>query len=168
MHHTVKQTAPVSRGQEETIAAAIYGTIITAATMTVVSEKRWDEPISTSGQVLFTVAVFWLAHSFAQGMAVRATADGAAPRRFTRDLRSTWPMMAAALPQLAPMALVGIDAFSYDTGLWISYGLAVATVASWGVEIGHRRRLGPPATLRLAAASGLLGLVLITLKEIIH
>lgn len=153
----------------ERIANGIYGTIITAATMSVVSDKRWDEPFTTSAQVLVTVVVFWLAHSFAQGVAVRATAESSVEHGdVIRDLRATWPMVAAAFPLLAPMVLVGLDVFTYNTGLWVSYGLAVAILGSWGLVIGKRRRLGRGATAKLVLASGALGLLLITLKEVVH
>ena len=131
--------------REEGISGAIYGTIITAATMSVVSDKRWDEPFLTSAQVLVTLVVFWLAHAFAHGVAVRVTDDEPHPREMIHDLRATWPMVGAAFPQLAPMVLVGLGVFTYDTGLWIAYGLAVAILASYGVVIARRRRLGRPA-----------------------
>jgi len=136
--------------------------------MSVVSDKRWDEPFLTSAQVLVTLAVFWLAHSFAHGVAVRVTDDEPHPREMVHDLRASWPMVAAAFPQLAPMVLVGLHVFTYDTGLWVAYGLAVATLASYGVVIARRRRLGTVSTVRLVAVIGILGLILITLKELIH
>ena len=153
----------------ERIANGIYGTIVTAATMSVVSDKRWDEPYKTSAQVLITVVVFWLAHSFAQGVAQRATAESSVEHGDAmRDLRATWPMVAAAFPLLVPMVLVGLKVFDYDTGLWISYGLAIAILASWGLVIGERRHLGRFGRAKLVIASGSLGLALITLKEIVH
>ncbi|HYI35913.1 MAG TPA: hypothetical protein VEX39_04880 [Thermoleophilaceae bacterium] len=153
----------------ERIANGIYGTIVTAATMSVVSDKRWDEPFKTSAQVLATVVVFWLAHSFAHGIAQRATAESSVEHGDAmRDLRATWPMVAAAFPLLVPMVLVGFKVFTYNTGLWVSYGLAIVILASWGLVIGRRRRLGRGRTAGLVMASGTLGLLLITLKEIVH
>ncbi len=160
--------ARIRHDREEAIAGAIYGTILTAATMSVVSDKRWDKPFLTSVQVLATLTVFWLAHAYAHGVAVRVTEDHPRPHELAHDLRATWPMVGAAFPQLAPMVLVGLNVFSYDTGLWIAYGLAVAILASYGVVIGRRRGLGRAGTLKLVAASGVLGLLLITLKEVIH
>jgi hypothetical protein len=160
--------AEARHDREEAISGAIYGTIITAATMSVVSDKRWDEPFLTSAQVLVTLAVFWLAHSFAQGVAVRVTEDDPRPHEMAHDLRASWPMVAAAFPQLAPMVLVGLDVFSYDTGLWIAYGVGVATLAGYGALIARRRRLGTAGTVRLVVVIGILGLILITLKELIH
>jgi len=160
---------PNRQHRAESIANGIYGTIVTSATMSVVSDKRWDEPFKTSAQVLATVVVFWLAHSFAQGVAVRATAESTVEHGdIRRDLRATWPMVAAAFPLLIPMVLVGLKVFSYDTGLWISYGLSIVILASWGLVIGQRRQLGTGATAKLVVASGTLGLLLITLKEVVH
>ena len=160
--------AEIRHDREEAIAGAIYGTILTAATMSVVSDKRWDEPFLTSAQVLVTLAVFWLAHAFAHGVAVRVTEDDPRPHEMIHDLRATWPMVGSAFPQLAPMVLVGLHVFSYDTGLWVAYALAVGILASYGVVIARRRRLGTAGTVKLVAASGVAGLILITLKELIH
>ena len=160
--------AQTRHDREEAIAGAIYGTILTAATMSVVSDKRWDKPFLTSVQVLVTLVVFWLAHAFAHGVAVRVTEEEPHPREMAHDLRATWPMVPSAFPQLAPMVLVGLNVFSYETGLWIAYGVAVAILASYGVVIARRRRLGAGGTAKLVAASGLLGLILITLKEFVH
>ena len=110
-------------------------------------------------QVLITVVVFWLAHSFAQGIAQRVTAESSVEHGDAmRDLRATWPMVAAAFPLLIPMVLVGLKVFDYDTGLWISYGLAIAILASWGLVIGERRHVGTGARVKLVLASGSLGL----------
>ena len=160
---------PDRQHRAESIANGIYGTIVTSATMSVVSDKRWDEPFLTSLQVLATVVVFWLAHSFAHGMAVRATADSSVEHGdVARDLRATWPMVAAAFPLLVPMVLVGLNVFEYDTGLWISYALSILILASWGLVIGERRQLGRGAKAKLVVACGVLGLLLITLKELVH
>ena len=143
----------------ERIASGIYGTIVTAATMAVVSDKRWDEPLKTSAQVLITVMVFWLAHSFATGVAQRATAESSVEGGDAiRDLRGTWAMVAAAFPLLVPMLLVAVDVFTYQTGLWVSFGLAIAILASWGVVIGERRGLGRGAKATLTVVIGVLGL----------
>ena len=77
-------------------------------------------------------------------------------------------MVAAAFPLLVPMLLVGLDVFTYSTGLWISYGLAIAILASWGLVIGERRGLSGGAKAKLVVAIGTLGLLLITLKEFVH
>ena len=166
----MEATAVATRHRRaERIANGIYGTIVTAATMAVVSDKRWDEPLKTSAQVLFTVIVFWLAHSFATGVAARATAESSVEGGDAlRDLRATWSMVAAAFPLLVPMLLVGLDVFTYQTGLWISYGLAIAILASWGLVIGERRGLGRSAKATLTVVIGVLGLALIALKEFVH
>ena len=162
-------TVSARHRRAERIANGIYGTIVTAATMSVVSDKRWDEPLKTSAQVLITVIVFWLAHSFAIGVAARATAESSVESGDAiRDLRATWPMVAAAFPLLVPMLLAGLGLFTYSTGLWISYGLAIAILASWGLVIGERRGLSGGAKAKLVVASGTLGLLLITLKEFVH
>ena len=148
-------------------AAAIEGLIITAATLTVVSEKRWDDPLLTSAQVFATIVVFWLAHVFAHGVAVRATTASPAAG-VLHDMRESWPMVAASLPQLAPMLLVGRYGISYDTALWLSFGIAVAGVAIWGLRLSYVRAGTALQSVGFVAASVALALVLLSLKQIVH
>lgn len=148
-------------------AAAIEGLIITAATLTVVSQKRWDQPLLTAAQVFATIVVFWLAHVFAHGVAVRAT-SGSPAAGVVHDLRESWPMVAASLPQLAPMLLVGRYGISYDHALLVSFAVAVLGVAVWGLRLSIVRGGGPLQALGFVGASVTLAIVLITLKELVH
>jgi hypothetical protein len=163
----------VSREQSEPrvelVANGVYGTILAAATMSVLSEKVYDEPLKLSAEVVGTLVVFWLAHAFALGVAYEAVGEkGRGPDTAREQLAITWPMVAAAFPLLVPLFLSAAGAFSTDTGLWISYLLAIAILASWGLAIGRRRGLGTGGKLWVMAASGGLGLLLITLKEFVH
>ena len=54
---------------------------------------------------------------------------------------ASWPMVAAAFPQLAPMVLVGLNVFTYNTGLWIAYAVAVLTLASGLYYVYRMNRL---------------------------
>jgi hypothetical protein len=153
----------------ELVANGVYGTILAAATMSVLSEKVYDEPLKLSAQVVGTLLVFWLAHTFALGVAHRAVGneeDGVNSAR--EELAVTWPMVAAAFPLLVPLFLAAVGVFSTDTGLWVSYALAIAILASWGLVIGRRRRLSLGGKAGLVLASGALGLMLITLKQLVH
>lgn len=153
----------------ELVANGVYGTILAAATMSVLSEKVYDEPLKLSAQVVGTLVVFWLAHTFALGVAHRAVGNEEDGVNSTREeLAITWPMVGAAFPLLVPLFLAAVDVFSTDTGLWISYALAIVILASWGLVIGRRRRLGLGGKTWLVVASGALGLLLITLKELVH
>jgi hypothetical protein len=152
----------------ELTANAVYGTILTEATISVVSEKVYDDPIQLSLKVLATLVVFWLAHTFALGMAEGAIPGGTDRRTIGDQMINTSPMVVAAVPLLLPLFLAEASVFSTDAGLWISYGLATAILAGWGYVIARSRGLGTARTLRLMSITGILGLLLITLKEVVH
>jgi hypothetical protein len=162
---------PRERGPSrvELVANGVYGTILAAATMSVLSEKVYDEPLKLSAEVVGTLLVFWLAHAFALGIAHEAVGeDEEGPDTVREQLGVTWPMVAAAFPLLVPLFLAAVGVFSTDVGLWVSYLLAIAILASWGLVIGRRRGFGLAHKAWLMAASGGLGLLLITLKELVH
>jgi hypothetical protein len=153
----------------ELVANGVYGTILAAATMSVLSEKVYDEPLKLSAEVVGTLAVFWLAHTFALGIAHGAVGEEDEGPDTVRDqLTITWPMVGAAFPLLVPLFLSAAGVFSTDTGLWVSYVLAIAILASWGLAIARRRALSVARTIWLMGASGGIGLLLITLKELVH
>jgi hypothetical protein len=153
----------------ELVANGVYGTILTAATMSVLSEKVYDKPLRLSAEVVVTLLVFWLAHAFSLGIAHEAVGgDEEGPGTVREQLAVTWPMVAAAFPLLVPLFLASVGVFSTDVGLWVSYALAIAILASWGLVIGRRRGFGRAHKAWLMAAIGGLGLLLITLKELVH
>jgi nitrate reductase gamma subunit len=152
----------------ELVANGVYGTILAAATMSVLSEKVYDEPLKLSGEVVGTLVVFWLAHTFALGLAHRAVGDDPDADSAYEQLMITWPMVAAGFPLLVPLFLAHVGVFSVNAALWISYILAIAILASWGLAIGRRRGQGALGTVWLMAASGALGVLLIALKELVH
>jgi hypothetical protein len=152
----------------ELVANGVYGTILAAATMSVLSEKVYDQPLKLSAEVLGTLLVFWLAHAFALGIAQEAVGEDEGPDTVREQLVVTWPMVAAAFPLLVPLFLAAVGVFSTDAGLWVSYVLAIGILGSWGLVIGRRRGFGLVHKAWLMAASGGIGLLLITLKELVH
>lgn len=152
----------------ELTASAVYGVILTEATISVVSEKVYDDPLKLSLKVVATLVVFWLAHSFAVGMAEGAIPGGTERRTVGEQLIDTSPMVLLAVPLLLPLFVADGTALTIDAGLWISYALATVLLTGWGYVIARSRGLGTAGTLRLMSITGILGLLLISLKEFVH
>ncbi|HEU4700868.1 MAG TPA: hypothetical protein VFS37_00185 [Conexibacter sp.] len=163
------QETPGWRGARNgNFAAAVYGSILAAgvvASLDVGDVGDTDMTIALGG----TMLVFWLAHVWAEGISDRMHD----PRPYTwRRLRAVaawhWPMVQAAAGPLAALVLADVGALSLDTAVTVALAVSVAQLVGWGVAVGWRTFGGWPAALLSGAVDGLLGVVLIVLKTLVH
>jgi hypothetical protein len=161
--------APAWRGARNgNFAAAVYGSILAAgvvASLDVGDVGAGDMIAALAG----TMVVFWLAHVWAEGIADRMHD----PRPYTwRRLRAAaawhWPMVQAATGPLLALALAGLGAWTLDTGVTLALAISIAQLVGWGIAVGRRTFDSWPAALASGAVDGLLGMVLIVLKTLVH
>ena len=119
--------------------------------------------------VVVTAFVFALAHAWAIGLA--KSAESGAPfgaRAFGAGLRHEWPMVQAAFPASAALALAALGVYSVETGLSVAFWVNVAVLFGWAALL--RRSIGGSLAQALLAGLGgaVLGLVLVLLKVLVH
>ncbi|HZV73470.1 MAG TPA: hypothetical protein VFF79_07125 [Conexibacter sp.] len=149
-------------------AAAVYGSILSAGVVASLDVGDVDAAamtVSLGG----TMLVFWLAHVWAEAISDRMHD----PRPYTwRRLRAAaswhWPMVQAATGPLAALALADVGVWSLDTGVTVALSISVAQLVGWGIAVGLRTFESWPAALLSGAVDGLLGLLLIVLKTLVH
>ncbi len=151
----------------ENLAATLYGTVL--ATSVIATLPGAERPAIVIAALLVTATVFALAHAWAQVLARSAkerhpvsTAD------IVTAIRHEWPMVEAALPASAVVALALVDVYSIETALWVATGVNVLLLFVWGAIV--RRVSGGSAWIstRAGLAAASLGLVLAALKWVIH
>lgn len=149
-------------------AAAIYGSILAAAVVASldVGEVGAGAMIASLGA---TMLVFWLAHVWSEAIAERMRD----PRPYTwRRLRATaawhWPMVQAASGPLLALALAGLGVWSLDTGVTVALAVSIVQLVGWGITVGRRTFDSWPAALAAGAVDGMLGMVLVVLKILVH
>jgi hypothetical protein len=151
----------------ENLAATLYGTVL--ATSVIATLPGAEGPWIVIAALLVTAIVFALAHAYAHVLA-RSAKEGVPVTRadVAAGVKHEWPMVEAALPASAVVALVLLDVYEIGTALWIATGLNVALLAVWGAVV--RRVIGGSAWIsaRAGLAAGSLGLVLAGLKWLIH
>jgi hypothetical protein len=151
----------------ENLAATLYGTVL--ATSVIATLPGAEGPWIVIAALLVTAIVFALAHAYAHVLAHSAK-EGVPVTRANvgAGVKHEWPMVEAALPASAVVALVLLDVYEIGTALWIATGLNVALLAVWGAVV--RRVSGGSAWIsaRAGLAAGSLGLVLAGLKWLIH
>ena len=148
--------------------AAMYGTVSSAAVLSLLSEST--EPIHDYAPAAVGAAVvLWLAHLFAHWFGA-SVAHRRLPGRhpLPGEAAHTSPIALAVVPQLIPFVLADLGVWSEDTASWVWFGLVEAVLLGAGLVAGLRRGGGVVRTAGLVLAVGLLGTLVIGLKELAH
>lgn len=137
------EPAPAGRGlrtgarpaRAEWLAEYVYGVIGTLVALGTLSFRSDVDPISACGNVLVGAIAVWLAHAVAQLVADWARQEPIRLGLVVHRLRHTWPILSAALPASAILLLSSAGFWPELTGLWVSDGVAVLTLAGIGMWV---------------------------------
>ncbi|MEW2503809.1 hypothetical protein ACQPXB_33575 [Amycolatopsis sp. CA-161197] len=147
-------------------AAGIYGVIVTAAILTAVGGQLSTLPLAVT--VVVTLLVYWTAEEYAELLGEEVE-DGKLPSRarIATELRATWPMVTASFGPIAALLLARLagasPAAAANTGLAVA--VVVLTYHAWSAA--RVARLRGAALIGTTCAAGLLGVVMILLKNLI-
>lgn len=138
----------------------VYGTIATLVAIGGLTFEHRPDPLSTGGVIIVGAIAIWLAHSVSHLVAEWAGQEGPfTVRTVLEQLRRSSPIVSAALPATAVMALSWTGAWSPATALWIGEGVGVIALAGIGVlTAGGSQRTAGLRTLYvvMVVATGLL------------
>ncbi|MCX4642583.1 MULTISPECIES: hypothetical protein [unclassified Streptomyces] len=118
--------------------------------------------------LLLTGVVFWIAHVHAQLFGARLARRNALDRgTVLRVCRDEWPIVNAAVPPAAAVALSPLLGLDVKGALWLALSVAVAGQVGWSVAAA--RRAGAPRRLMAGTAlvNLVLGLLIITFKIVL-
>ena len=153
----------------ETLAPAIYGTILSTALIAAYSEDSGSDALQVAIAVLVAALVFWLAHAYAdvlaRGLALRERASWARART---ELAREWPMVTGALLPILPLLLAPLGALSDYGAENAAIITGVALLGLVGALIAWRRGEGLLGMALNASGSALFGIVVVALKAIVH
>jgi len=155
-------------GTNGNFAAAVYGSILAAGVVASLDVGH----VSSGGMTIAlggTMLVFWLAHVWSEAIADRMHD----PRPYSlQRLRAVaawhWPMIQAAFGPLVALVLADVGAWSRATAVTVALLISVVQLVGWGIAVGRRTFESWPAALVSGAVDGLLGVLLIALKTLVH
>jgi hypothetical protein len=151
----------------ENLAATLYGTVL--ATSVIATLPGAEGPAIVIAALLVTAIVFALAHAWAHVLARSAKNRVPVTRAaVAAGVKHEWPMVEAALPASAVVALALVDVYTIGTALWIATGVNVALLFVWGAVVRRIAGGTPWIALRAGLVAGSLGLALAALKWLIH
>ena len=156
-----------STGRTSASAGAIYGTI---ASMAVVAGGAEHTAIGRLLVVtVLTLAIFWLAHVYANALAHHlSAADGLDWRAVRSAMAEEWPLVTGPLPALALLALGALDVLPDDVAIRLMLWCGVAQLLGWGITFARRQRWGWPMALTTGAVNATFGIVIVVLEVLIH
>jgi hypothetical protein len=149
-------------------AGAISGIIIATA---VIATAASDEPLH-AGTVLettiWTVAVFWLAHVYADVIAERGTDRRPLRTILGAAMANELATVEAPGPSILFLVFGAVGVLGEELAITLALWAGVAQLAVWGAATARSRGRSWPGTIGLAAADASFGLLIIGLKSVVH
>jgi hypothetical protein len=151
-------------GSRETIAGAVYGTVVVMATIAA-GAKGGLSAWTLFGTMAATVVVLWIAHVYAAAL----------EQSIHHDARVRWHeitgvaaaersiVLAGALPG-AMLILGAIELWKTSTAVWLALGAGLVVLAAQGFRYARVERLGLAGTVVAVGVNLSLGLVIVGLK----
>ena len=155
--------------RSEGLATAIYGTILSTALIAAYSEDPDSNPIQVAVAVLVAALVFWIAHAYSDALAQGLIGRGSGGLARIRDeLAREWPLVTGAALPVLPLLLAPLGILSDYNAESVAIASGVILLTAVGIAIAWRRGSGLVGIAFSAAASAVFGIVVVTLKAIVH
>lgn len=146
---------------------AVYGAIV--ATAVIVAASTHDEPVAAvAGAVALTVVVFWLAHVYSAVLEHRYHGNRPRFADIRRIMAEELPMVEAATLPIAVLLLGAFNVLRDPFAVNLALAIGVAQLLVWGAVAARRAGWSWAATVGTSVVDGVLGLLVIGLKSILH
>jgi hypothetical protein len=165
-----EMTAPPSRRRgwsASDASGAIYGTI--AATAVIAATARHQPPGRVLALTVATLAIFWLAHVYAQALShhLRGT-TGPRWSIVAAAMAEERPMLEAPAPSLLLLLLGAVGLLGEQLAVNLALWVGVAQLTGWGVTYARRQGWDWPPALAAGVINGSFGVVIIALEVFLH
>ena len=145
----------------------VYGSML-AASVVIGAGSLGSFPRTESVLLLLlTSLVFWIAHVHAELFGARLTQHALDRRVILRVCRDEWPIVKAAVPPAAAIAVSPLLELDVQGALWLALSVAVAGQVGWSVAAAHRAGASRRLMVTTASVNVLLGLVIVAVKVVL-
>jgi hypothetical protein len=117
--------------------------------------------------LLLTGVAFWIAHVHAQLFGARLARQAPDRRVVLKVCREEWPIVKAALPPAAAVAVSPLLGLDVPGALWLALSVAVAGQVGWSVAAARRAGASRRLMVVTASVNLLLGLLIISFKLVL-
>ena len=151
-------------GSRESIAGAVYGTVVVMATIAAGSKGGLDS-WTLFASMSATVIVLWIAHVYAAALEHSIEHDRRMRAREVAEV--AWEERSIVLSGVVPGAMLvlgGIELWKASTAVWLALGAGLVVLAVQGFRYSRVERLGLTGTVVAVAVNLSLGLAIVGLK----
>ena len=160
-------TARAERRAHADYTGGVYGSMLAASVVIGAGSLGSFPRTELVVLLLLTGVVFWIAHVHAQLFGARLAQQTPDRRVVVNACRDEWPIVKAAVPPAAAVAVSPLLGLDVRGSLWLALSVAVAGQVGWSVAAALRAG----ASLRLLAITAsvnlLLGLLIISFKLVL-
>ncbi|MFF6783156.1 hypothetical protein [Streptomyces sp. NPDC012510] len=154
----------VERRARADYTGGVYGSMLAASVIIGLGSLGAHPRLEVVLLLLLTGLVFWIAHVHAQLFGARLAQRGPARRIVLQVCRDEWPIVKAAVPPAAAVAVSPLVGLDLTGALWLALAMAVAGQVGWSVAAARQADASWRLVAVTAAVNLLLGLVIIALK----
>jgi hypothetical protein len=159
----------VSAPEHSNLAGAIYGTILATSVVAGLSESGQVGKAPAAAVVLGTSVVFWIAHVYAGVLGLHLERRRGLSFELVRGVMThEWPILVSGVPPAVVLALGSLGFYDRATGYAIAIGVGVLSLVLWGVAYAREQGYGLVGILVAGGLNGLLGVVIVGLKVLVH
>lgn len=160
------QPAQPARPESRRRAVGIYGTIVTAGVLAAAGDRVSTPDLAIS--VLVTLVVYWVAEEYAEILGEHLAGGRLPTWRYARAaLAATWPLVSASYLPLLLLVLAWLLGASPSAAANVGLAAAVVELMIYAWSAGRGAHLQGRQQAALTAAAAVLGLVMITLKDVV-
>ncbi|HEY6425257.1 MAG TPA: hypothetical protein VIY28_18855 [Pseudonocardiaceae bacterium] len=157
---------PSARAPGPRRAAAIYGTIITAAVLAAAGNQVPTLPLAVS--ILVTLLVYWLAEEYAELLGEQLEGGRLPTWADVRTaLVATWPMVSASYIPLLSLVLAHLLGASPPAAANVALVTAIVLLTIYAWSAGRAAHLRGRQLLVITSIAAGLGLLMILLKDVV-
>jgi hypothetical protein len=153
---------------DDNLAGAVYGTIAVAALLAAESARR-ETYLSTVAAVVITLALYWLAHSYAEFTGERLrTGERITLAGFSRMMARELTILIGAAVPLGVLLIAWGNGASLTTAVNAAIWTSAAMIALIELIVGLRSDLSGRELAAQAMLGGVLGLAVVALRVVLH
>ena len=144
---------------------AIYGTIISASVLAAADE---DDALEVAAGIFITLLVYWLAERWSELVAGHLRGEPYSWQYGRRVFLHGWPLVQASYGPMLVLILAEVLGADVEEAIELALWATIITLIGLGALVGRRAGLGRWGVVFSAAFVGVLGLLLIVLKALLH
>lgn len=149
-------------------AGAIYG-MITIGALLAAESGLHDNYAETIGSALIALAMYWLAHAYANLLGERLqTQERLSAATLMRNLLHDWAIVRGASPPLLALLLAWVVGANQETAVTAALWTTVGSLLVYELAAGLRARARPTELLLEAGVGAAMGFGVLALRVILH